>query len=289
MGLAALLWPHNGPDSKPLASRKLILMHRKSSKNTGQPFPTTETSTQYQLFDATSLPEVFPASRFPSPGSDEARLMTVTSGRQCATLLDDADPLGCLVKTCLESSAWNSTKCLLTWRALAIGSNRLLFRLVPLMPSTEGTEFGLWPTPEALNQEGYQVAGNKKYPRLGAMVKLWPTPRATPGNFSKVNGKIYETSLQSMARRGLLWPTPCNRDYRGQHGKDSKAFLDRMKYRSGVNLVEQLQREGINGQLNPTWVEWLMGFPIGHTVCDLWATLSSRKSPKSSCKPSTKN
>lgn len=31
-----------------------------------------------------------------------------------------------------------------------------------------------------------------------------PTPRAMPGNFSTVNGKRYETSLQSMARRGLL-------------------------------------------------------------------------------------
>ena len=36
---------------------------------------------------------------------------------------------------------------------------------------------------------------------------LLPTPRVQPGNFSTVNGKRYETSLQSMARRGLL-PTP---------------------------------------------------------------------------------
>jgi len=57
----------------------------------------------------------------------------------------------------------------------------------------------------------------------------WPTPRVSPGNFSVVNGKRYETSLQSMARRGLL------------------------------------QRQ--TGSLNPTWVEWLMGFPIGHTDC----------------------
>jgi hypothetical protein len=26
-----------------------------------------------------------------------------------------------------------------------------------------------------------------------------------------------------------------------------------------------LMREGITGQLNPQWVEWLMGLPIGWT------------------------
>jgi len=34
------------------------------------------------------------------------------------------------------------------------------------------------------------------------------------------------------------------------------------------------------GTLNPTWVEWLMGFPIGHTVLEHWETRSSRKSRK---------
>jgi hypothetical protein len=34
----------------------------------------------------------------------------------------------------------------------------------------------------------------------------------------------------------------------------------------------------IGGQLNPTWVEWLMGFPLEWTVCEPSATPSSRKS-----------
>jgi hypothetical protein len=34
--------------------------------------------------------------------------------------------------------------------------------------------------------------------------------------------------------------------------------------------------------LNPTWVEWLMGFPLGWTDCEHLATPSFRKSLKSS-------
>jgi hypothetical protein len=38
-----------------------------------------------------------------------------------------------------------------------------------------------------------------------------------------------------------------------------------------------------SGSLNPEWVEWLMGYPIGHTDCGDSATPSCRKSrPKSS-------
>jgi DNA-cytosine methyltransferase len=42
----------------------------------------------------------------------------------------------------------------------------------------------------------------------------------------------------------------------------------------------------VSGQLNPTWVEWLMGFPSGWTECEPSATPSSRKSPKSSASAS---
>jgi hypothetical protein len=37
-----------------------------------------------------------------------------------------------------------------------------------------------------------------------------------------------------------------------------------------------------NGALNPTWVEWLMGFPLGWTDSGPSATRSSRKSSRSS-------
>jgi len=48
------------------------------------------------------------------------------------------------------------------------------------------------------------------------------------------------------------WPTP-------------RAFMhkDSTKDRGKSNLGEV-----VGGQLNPTWVEWLMGFPLGWTDCE---------------------
>jgi hypothetical protein len=97
----------------------------------------------------------------------------------------------------------------------------------------------LWPTPNVPNggrttwhaeQEGNSFYHNGKKVQFGLeqAVRMWPTPRVMPGNSSKVNGKEYETSLQSMARKGLL------------------------------SLTDQS-----GGQLNPVFVEWLMGWPLG--------------------------
>ncbi len=65
-----------------------------------------------------------------------------------------------------------------------------------------------------------------------------------------------------------LWPTPKEQNARGAgevHG-DGGPSLD----------------VAVGGSLNPTWVEWLMGFPLGWTALEASATPSSRKSRKSS-------
>jgi hypothetical protein len=38
--------------------------------------------------------------------------------------------------------------------------------------------------------------------------------------------------------------------------------------------------EVVGGKLNPTWVEWLMGYQGGYTDLKDWEILSSRKSQK---------
>ena len=90
---------------------------------------------QLTLFRADS-----PVSRFPLPGSDEARRMTVTSGLKCLELSRISGPLGLLARTLLGSSIWRSTRCALTWKARITPSKRLLFRLVPSTPRTGATD-----------------------------------------------------------------------------------------------------------------------------------------------------
>jgi len=114
-----------------------------------------------------------------SPGSAEARKMTERSGRKCCELLGKPSLLGSLVRTLLESSRWNSTISFLTWKASATPRGRLLFRLVPSMPDTDGTEFGSWPTPtsdEANNVTRTSGAFQSLTQSVQDKVKMWPTP-----------------------------------------------------------------------------------------------------------------
>jgi len=63
----------------------------------------------------------------------------------------------------------------------------------------------------------------------------------------------------------------------GQFGSKSHAF-DVATFR----LKGQVMESDSPGQLNPDWVEWLMGYPIGFTACAASETPSSRKSSKPS-------
>ena len=67
-------------------------------------------------------------------------------------------------------------------------------------------------------------------------VKLWPTPTASEDAAGTPNGK-----MQSML---------------GNH----------------PDIRGTTQEEWDGGQLNPTWVEWLMGWPIGWTDLNALAT-----------------
>jgi hypothetical protein len=55
------------------------------------------------------------------------------------------------------------------------------------------------------------------------------------------------------------WPTPAARDYRFPN---KKTYRDR----KGCKKGEQLPN-AVGGPLNPTWAEWLMGWPLGWTDC----------------------
>ena len=127
---------------------------------------------------STSSREVSPASPSQSPASEGARRTAVTSGLTCSVPFMRSGPVGSLVRTLVASSRWYSPARRLTWdvsplcserislytasgrntssRPSAgilsvkdIPSSRCLFRLVPSVPRTGGTGYGLLPTPMA--------------------------------------------------------------------------------------------------------------------------------------------
>jgi hypothetical protein len=91
----------------------------------------------------------------------------------------------------------------------------------------------------------------------------WPTPRRedseqTGGHRGKPD------TLTAPAR---TWPTPTVQDAENNAGPSQYK-------RNSLPL-----NAAIGGALNPMWVEWLMGFPLGWTALEPSATPSSRKSP----------
>tara|TARA_R110002012_G_scaffold60798_1_gene159247 strand:+ start:177 stop:539 length:363 start_codon:yes stop_codon:yes gene_type:complete len=82
-----------------------------------------------------------------------------------------------------------------------------------------------------------------------------------------------------------MWPTPATRDYKGGHAprsltrKDGKTRMDILPnvVAYGGKTTQQLSQEKQDCckstlQLNPAWVEWLMGWPVGWTDLKLLET-----------------
>lgn len=179
-----------------------------------------------------------PVSRSAVPGSAEARMMTVISGQKCLELSMSSGPLGSLEKMLLVSSIWHSTRCFLTWKISATKQGRLYFRLVPSKPRTGGTDVPLWPTPKASDCKGSGPRGSKsaehdlkKRNLKGVVMYLTPTTGAGlcggTGNYKQ---------LKNLEESGAITPEE-----------------------------RRSMAAGNGGQLKPTWVEALMGFPSGWT------------------------
>ena len=243
----------------------------------------TQECEQLTLFQEDS-----PASRFPLPGSVEAARMTVTSGQKCSELYANSGPAGSLARMLLGSSIWRSTRCTLTWKMRVTPSKRLLFRLVPSMPRTGATDAPLsgverwkenitgedgepvlWKTPiasDSANREFYH--NSRGEPFLSGMVKMWPTPKATDYKGSGPAGsKSAEHDLKKHNLKGVVmfYPTPTTGA--GLCGGTGN-FQQLKKLAEAGQISEEERRnmsQGNGGQLNPDWVEWLMGFSVGWT------------------------
>ena len=221
------------------------------------------------------------ASPSPLPGTEEARRMTVTSGRKCYESYGKSLPLGSLVKTCLESSIWHSTRCFLTWKVKDTPRKRLLFRLAVSMPRTEETESAFWPTPST----GAALCGGtgnfKTLQRLAEIGKITEEERRqlSQGNGGKTNPELLEW-LMGYERQftSCLLPTPAARDWKGA---PAYRFFQG-GYRHLLPELLECTPLGRIGPVNPEYYEWLMGYPIGWSELSASATRSSRSSSTSS-------
>jgi hypothetical protein len=141
-----------------------------------------------------------------------------------------------------------------TWPRAGMTRSGIAFRLVPLVPITDVTGCSLLPTPAAhpagwRNVEVVDKDGN-------------PPTHANQRWYDKKTGRVVQKDLRHVIERGM-WPTPdANRRGQAKNPNSATRPSGAKKQRS---LEDAVATCGDRGPLNPTWVEWLMGFPIGWT------------------------
>ena len=143
----------------------------------------------------------------------------------------------------------------------------------------------LWPTPTA-NQAGEGEFLNKLTTKngeppkrgeraynpetgqhvqvtLNRAVKMWPTPMARDYKGArkpetlKNAGRTPTNSLPDMVAH-QMWPTPTANEHHA--GRTWQGQMQKM-----LGNHPDLGKTKTSGSLNPTWVEWLMGYPKGWT------------------------
>lgn len=237
---------------------------------------------------------LFPADSHASPSpwleSKRAKGMIDTSGRRCSELSPSCARVALSVRTFLESSALPPGRWLRIWSVQAITSSCSILKLRLSELGTDGpgyssSESQMWPTPTtvgctiasekrinliadgkttfASNQGERGGLSNLREHVLARTKGLWPTPRANeykdtlqsvPPSRKKDPGKCNLTQAVAMEK---LFTTPCAADAQVSHGGNNHRSL----------------RTDVAGQLNPTWVEWLMEFPLGWTDLNASGTL----------------
>ena len=136
----------------------------------------------------------------------------------------------------------------------------------------------MWPTPT----QDSATDRSKKYSQGGKPLtlavqeaeKMWPTPVARDWKGS--SGRSYKGLERDLPTAVKMMPKPTARDW-----KDSGLNTNYETARKKSRLAGTA-----GGSLNPTWVEWLMGYPAGYTDLKDWEILSSRKLRKKSVKQS---
>lgn len=122
-------------------------------------------------------------------------------------------------------------------------------RNTPELPTSD-TDSGLWPTSIADGDRAtnYAQGGTS----LGYAVRNWPTP-TVHGNHNRRGAS--KNSGDGLATAVKMWATPTCHDRKGQSGAKRGRNAQ-----GGECLTQQA-----GGTLNPMWVEWLMGWPVGWT------------------------
>jgi hypothetical protein len=174
----------------------------------------------------------FPAKTLALPAKAlGSRAKEVERGRRWRGSFAKYSQDSCSWKTAQLSLLEGSGEFLETWpRWGSMRNGESYLRQIPELFTCE-KEYGYWPTPTRATAHK-EVVTSQGCNNLVAFVKMFPTPTATEGKGAPTLEKVKARALES---------------------------------KRGVRLCEHIARDGVPGQLNPTWVEWLMGWILDWT------------------------
>lgn len=206
---------------------------------------------------------VFPASRSASPESNRRKTTSGTCGPQHGTLFAQYSLNPFCLKTSLDLfPAVISEPSSLTWPRWGMWGDGGLLELPTAMPRTSGTGCGSWPTPAAAALTNSLTLtcsgdGRKKPNKLGWAVAMWPTPLA---NDAEKRGNIANDRRNGLSAAARYWPTPT--------AHNAKECAAPSEFNRNTPTLAAQASGGQPTQpmiLNPEWVEWLQGWPMGWT------------------------
>lgn len=210
------------------------------------------------------------ASRAKTSAQPEAAQVLTVSEAECGAKWPASS-----VRYDPATSSWKTAHCLwdedLPWSSVILPTwgmtrNGFVYRHPTAERPISGTGFGLWPTPLASDgaKGGPNQRGGKGDLRLPSAVHQWPTPTVC-GNYNRKGASATSGDGLATVVKQRTWPTATATASKGWSPNHNRAMTDdRLDY--------SVERESFQpGQqtppmrLNPEWVEWLMGWPIGHT------------------------
>lgn len=109
----------------------------------------------------------------------------------------------------------------------------------------------MWPTPRACDGSNPPMGTGKM--GLEKAAKMWPTPAARDWKSGQVSEATRDRNSRPL-NEAVMWPTPKSQD--AKHAAPTQGELASSNFKNHLHIA-------VKGRLNPDWVEWLMGWPIG--------------------------
>jgi hypothetical protein len=204
------------------------------------------------------------ASQFPQQENEKEKKMYATCGQKTLEQFGRFNRASLWAKMfaglLIGKGEFYSTRCKLTWKLKATKCSRFYCQLQVSTLPTDEIGFGLLPTPTVVDS-----AGTTELSKIDARRKRMKA-RNNGKNGTKYSGNGFGMTLGEMLQRGLL-PTPPASDWKGEYTMETVEKRDRESSR-GVRLPEEIVKlTGSTSQLNPLFVQEMMGFPSN------WLTL----------------